>query len=342
MEQKIGKYDRLISKYLEGSLTDQECSLLLDWLDQDQDHVAQFRKTTDGWEPASTGSLDESWNALMVKRHLRESSGGLRVTNKRSWGSRTLKITRLQLTRYAAAVIIGLLFSIFAAYRLAEQRKAKNVQWVVTETLAGQKTKVVLPDSSVVWLNSESVISFPSNFQSLRNRVIRLEGEAYFDITQQNRSTLTVKCPDYDIEVKGTQFNVMAYKDFNRTETTLVEGAVTIRRGSKTVKLNPGERAIYSRNYLVKSKAQIRQAMLWKERKFYFDNISFKELARRLERWYDVKITIMDPSLNSIYYSGYFKNEETVWQVLDVIGMTTPIEYERKQFREITIDRRTE
>ena len=134
----------------------------------------------------------------------------------------------------------------------------------------------------------------------------------------------------------------MAYEDFDRTETTLVEGIVYIHKGSQNLTLKPGERAVFSKNYLTKSSAQVRQATLWKDNKFYFDNIPLRELARRLERWYDVKIILKDPSLKDIYYSGYFKNEETVWQVLAVIQMTTPIQYERNQFREITIERRND
>ena len=203
----------------------------------------------------------------------------------------------------------------------------------------GSKDENNSPDRSVVWLNSETSISFPSDLKSRRNRIVKLEGEAYFDVKKQGSSRFTVICSDYDIEVKGTKFNVMAYKDFERTETTLVEGAVNISKGNQNLTLKPGERAIYSKNYLTKSRAQVRQATLWKDNKFYFDNIPLRELIRRLERWYDVKIILKDSPLKDIYYSGYFKNEETVWQVLNVIQMTTPILYERNQFREITIAR---
>ncbi|NJK86716.1 MAG: DUF4974 domain-containing protein [Bacteroidales bacterium] len=96
---------------------------------------------------------------------------------------------------------------------------------------------------------------------------------------------------------------------------------------------------VFRKNTLSKSKGLVRQATLWKENKFYFDKVPFKELVRRLERWYDVKIQLNDQSFDEVFYSGYFKNEETIWQVLDVIKMTTPIDYERKDFRQIVIKR---
>jgi transmembrane sensor len=340
MKEKNKEADHIIGKYLKGDLNDAECNFLMQWLDADKENVKYLRGFSREWNPVSNESLENSWNVLQDKMQLRESSADLQIERKQSWASRRIYLSRRLLFRYTAVLVIGLLMSVFIGSQLLNYLKDESKKpWISAETQAGQKTKIVLPDSSVVWLNSESSISFPADFESRRNRIVKLDGEAYFDVVQQGSSRFTVVCPDYDIEVKGTKFNVMAYKDFERTETTLVEGAVNIRKGSQILTLKPGERAIYSKNYLTRSRAQIRQATIWKDNKFYFDNIPLRELARRLERWYDVKI-ILDPLLNEIYYSGYFKNEETVWQVLDVIQMTTPILYERNRFREITIARK--
>lgn len=334
------KIDDLIRKYLEGNLCDAECAELLNWLDKDQNNTDYFREFARTGLPEQNATIEKSWNALKVKRQLRESAEGLHM-NRHDKGRKILHLSLLQITRYAALIVIGMITVLYAHNRIQDYLEDKQGgQWIHAETEAGQKTKIVLPDSTVVWLNSESVVSFSSNFETQRKRIIKLDGEAFFDVTDQGRSKFIVQCRDYNIEVKGTRFNVMAYKDFNRTETTLVEGAVQIIKGEDKLVLDPGERAIASRGYLTKSRAQVRQATLWKENKFYFDNVPFRELARRLERWYDVKITLADRSLDDIYYSGYFKNEETVWQVLDVIQITTPIVYERKQFREITISRK--
>jgi ferric-dicitrate binding protein FerR (iron transport regulator) len=331
----------IIDNYLSGKLNDEECRILIKWLDEGKENVKYFREYCKEWNVLEDESVEESWNAFQVKKQLRDNSSDLQLERKLSWGKRAIQVSRIQLIKYAAILAIGLLLSVFVGMQISEYFIDESRKpWVTAETLSGQKTKIVLPDSSVVWLNSETSISFPSDFESRRKRIIKLEGEAYFDVAKQGASKFTVICPDYEIEVRGTKFNVMAYKDFDRTETTLVEGAVLIRKGSQVLSLKPGERAVFSKNYLTKSKAQVRQATLWKDNKFYFDNIPLRELIRRLERWYDVKITLKDSSLKDIYYSGYFKNEETVWQVLDVIKMTTPILYERNQFREITIARK--
>ena len=342
MKEGLNKsIDSIISDYLSGSLDSSECAILVEWLKEDQKNTHYFLERSAKWEAPPGKELEMSWNALKIKRQLRESAADLSVNRSPGWGRKVLRMTRIQFARYAALFIIGLITFLLTYSRVLDYREAKqSTNWIQAETQAGQKTKIVLPDSTVVWLNSESVVSFCSNFETHKERIIKLDGEAFFHVADQGRSKFIVRCPDYDVEVKGTKFNVMAYKDFSRTETTLVEGEVQIRKGDRKISLGPGERAVASGNYLTKSKAHIRQATLWKENKFYFDNVPFRELARRLERWYDVKITLADRSLDDIYYSGYFKNEETVWQVLDVIQITTPIVYERKQFREITISRK--
>lgn len=340
MKERKQEIDIQIRRYFDGNLKDSEITTLLEWLDADAQNAEYFKKFCSTALPANSKLLAESWKALKSKKLLRESAESFRMSSRPSWGKKVLHMTRLQFVRYAAVLIIGLIASQYIVDTMRNHLRKDEFQWVHAETQAGQKTKIVLPDGSIVWMNSESRVSFPSSFASSRERIVKLEGEAFFEVAKQGRAKFTVQCLDYDIHVKGTRFNVMAYSDFNRTETTLVEGLVEITKGNQSISLKPGERAVSSANYLTKSRGQVRQATEWKENKFYFDNVPFAELARRLERWYDVKITLEDQSLRDIYYSGYFKNEETVWQVLDVIQMTTPIVYEREDFREITIERK--
>lgn len=339
--KKNQKINQLIDKYLDGILNDRECDVLNEWLKEDQEHSDYFHTYCKHREPLPDRELEQSWNIFLNKKRMRGYANnyqpGLKQMNRR----RSLSAHRVPVMKYAAVFLVGVLGTLLLKDQIPGLLKgSEGNEWVHTETLSGQKARVILPDSSVVWLNSESRLSFPSDFLSLKNRIVKLEGEAFFDVSDQKRKRFTVRSRDYDVLVKGTKFNVMAYRDFNRTETTLVEGSIIVSRGKERIDVHPGERVIYSNHYLTRSKAQVRQATLWKENKFYFDNIPFKELVRRLERWYDVDITLLDRSLNDIYYSGYFKNEETIWQVLDVIRMTTPIVYERKEFRKITIDRK--
>jgi transmembrane sensor len=336
-DQKINK---LIDKYLAGSLTERECRRLNDWLGTDPGHKHYFLEYVGSEELLSREDLEKSWNELQRKILFRESLG--RITADQGVHPHRMNLKRLTagVLKYAAVMLLGAMGALITWNYILNRETAGDEHWVVAETVAGQKARVVLPDSSVVWLNSETTLSFPPDYLRQRKRRVKLDGEAYFDIADQHRNSLTVVSQDYDIAVKGTKFNVMAYSDFDRTETILVEGSISIRKGSREIAVQPGQRVVWDGNKMIRSAGMIRQATLWKDNKFYFDHISFKELIRRLERWYDVEITVLDQSLNNENYSGYFKNEETIWQVLDVLKMTTPITYERKAFREIVLDRR--
>ena len=114
-------------------------------------------------------------------------------------------------------------------------------------------------------------------------------------------------------------------------ETTLIEGSVSLNtKGgdfTKGIILKPGQKAVYSNGQMNINEADIELATNWTKRGFNFKNTSFKDLVIRLERWYNVDIIILSEEVKDFSFTGKFRNNETIWQVLDVIKMTTPIDY---------------
>ena len=162
MKDKNLEVDPIIVKYLEGVLNDAECKFLLQWLDEDKENLKYLKVFSREWNPPGGESLEYSWNKLQLKRQLRESSADLGIENKQTWGSKAIHFSRRQLFRYAAVMMIGLLLSVFIGLQLSEYLKDESKKpWISAETQSGQKTKIILPDSSVVWLNSESFHLFP-------------------------------------------------------------------------------------------------------------------------------------------------------------------------------------
>ena len=104
--------------------------------------------------------------------------------------------------------------------------------------------------------------------------------------------------------------------------------------------VKPGEKLILDRktNKFSLIAADVRQEIAWKDGEFIFKNISFPDLITRLERWYDVKLALSDAGLLKYNYSGRFKNQETIWQVLDALRLTSPLDYEKTTFREFRIN----
>jgi ferric-dicitrate binding protein FerR (iron transport regulator) len=197
-----------------------------------------------------------------------------------------------------------------------------------------------LADGTEVNLNSGSELTISDSFSS-SNRTATLTGEAFFNVKTDPKHPFTVRTENFDIKVTGTQFNVCAYKEDKQSTTTLAEGKIElqIQNSNKVVNINPGEKFSLDNTQQDYSLtiADVEQETAWKDNEFIFRKIMLIDLTRRLERWYDVKLTFSDDRLASSSYSGRFKNQETIWQILDALKLTSPIDYQRISYREFKI-----
>ncbi|MDD4191502.1 MAG: DUF4974 domain-containing protein [Mangrovibacterium sp.] len=184
-------------------------------------------------------------------------------------------------------------------------------------------------------MNASSRLSY-SSF-SAESRQISLTGEAYFNVKRDENPPFTVKTTRCAIQVLGTEFNVMAYADFGREEITLISGEVNVQLKDRKQVLTPGEALIIKEDRAWIGKVNTDHAFAWVGNKFDFQNITLAELIKRLENWYDVDIDLVNPRNREVSFTGTFKNEETIWQVLGAIQVYVPIRYEKTDLREIKI-----
>lgn len=233
----------------------------------------------------------------------------------------------------AAILILGLLAGGVATYYLTGENK-KSEQ-LVFETPRGEKAVVKLPDGTEVWLNANSRLLY--NSFSADYRQVELKGEAFFKVAHNEHAPFVVKTNECDIKVLGTTFNVMAYDEFGRKEITLIEGKVDVLSDGNDQVLKPGQSLVLRNHQIQITEVNTSQVSAWVENKFNFKDIPLSELMKRLENWYDVDIILENPSGKEVNYTGTFKNEETIWQVLDAIKVYTSIEYEKSDTRKIII-----
>jgi ferric-dicitrate binding protein FerR (iron transport regulator) len=324
-------YTILIEKYLRGNLTPAEVEVLSHWLAEDAEHRNLLEEMKRNWQPVEgdDSRVDTALKELHFKLQMNQSH-----TNGNNLKVGKRKVFFIKLLKVAAILLVGFMLNqVIHSYL---KNDSKKTQWYTVSAAEGQKSKIVLADGTVVWLNSESTLRIPVS-ESTTSRNVELTGEAYFKVTKNPKIPFIVKTKAYNVEVYGTEFNVMAYDDFNRTETTLVNGIVKIRRHNNELLMKPGQTMVFANNKFTMKTGRVEQAVSWKDEKFYFDAIPFSELVVRLERWFNVEIVISDTNLKNRLYSGVFKNEETIWQVLDVVEKTSPIHYERNGFRKIVI-----
>jgi transmembrane sensor len=157
-------------------------------------------------------------------------------------------------------------------------------------TPKGGQYQIILPDGSKVWLNSSSSIKYPATFAE-NERKVEVTGEVYFEVTKDKSKPFRVIFDETEVEVLGTSFNVMAYKDDTTSRTTLVEGAVSLTNKHSNKRLKPGQQAsVSSSGNITTQVVDIEEAIAWKKGLFYFRNANIQQIMKKAARWYDIEI----------------------------------------------------
>jgi len=158
-------------------------------------------------------------------------------------------------------------------------------------TARGNQYQLVLSDGSKVWLNAASSLRFPTSFKGKERRV-EITGEAYFEIARNPAMPFKVQAGSGEIDVLGTHFNVNAYDDESSVKTTLLEGAVAIKKEASLQVLAPGQQAEFSPKgkIILSDNVDVAQETAWKDGFFWFNNTDIHTLMRQVSRWYDVEV----------------------------------------------------
>lgn len=227
----------------------------------------------------------------------------------------------------AAILLIPMLaVSVFwLATNVFSNSHSQMVSYIVPN---GQKSKVILADGTRVWLNSGSKLSYAAN-SSERNRKVKLEGEAYFEVVKDSHRPFIVQTKDYSVKVYGTKFNVRAYEDFRGSETILKEGSVSIlSKDHDEIKMTPGDRFLLANNdQYTLSKVDPDLYISWKDNVLKINNEKLTDLIVRMERWYGVKINVKNfDDVKDLRYTLTIKTE-SLREMLDLMRFVTPFNY---------------
>lgn len=204
---------------------------------------------------------------------------------------------------------------------------------VIKENSWGQRSTIYLSDGTEVMLNAGSRLQYDKDFSS-SERVVVLEGEAFFDVAKDSLRPFKVRTGDITTQALGTSFNVKAYSD-KQVEVALVSGKVSVQKGltasADSLHLIPGESAAYdSATGLLKTYFDPKKVLSWKEGIIYFDHASENTVISTLEKWYGVTITLENTSAKEWNYTASF-DRPSLEHVLMSIGFAMDFEYEIKQ-----------
>nr|WP_162988906.1 FecR domain-containing protein [Pedobacter schmidteae] len=223
--------------------------------------------------------------------------------------------------------------------RVSTQDNRNDDQMLTATTPRAGTYQLTLSDGTKLWLNADSKVSFPSRFYGAQRTVMLLNGEAYFEVTKNDKKPFIVLTEDQKLEVLGTHFNISAYKDENNTKTTLLEGAVQVSLLKKedvavskkaAVKLLPGQQAILSKNIISVVPVNTDHAVDWKNGDFIFKDEGLESVMRKVARWYDVEIVYKSDYPQQVKLGGFISRYRDLSAVLQLIESTGKVHFEIK------------
>ncbi len=341
----------LLSRKLSGEATPDELRALEEWIrDNPQDHYV-------------IESVQLYWHSMPVQDffNISDNAHFERILNKAETTVVPLyglpktgkKYRPLWLKWAAAAVLIG--FVVVAAI-MFNRRQLQTDDGAKNDivTTRGTKSKVILPDGTKVWLNADTRLNFDKKFNGAL-REVYLDGEAFFDVAKNKDRPFIVHTSDIDIRVLGTAFNVKSYKEEATIEATLIHGSIQVTRQKECIPkiiLSPNEKLVFNKfigkiveapehlpmvkekepQYLV-SKISIIESndssiveTAWIHNRLLFDGDTFKELAIKMERWFDVQIKFESTEVANYRLRGAFE-DETIGEALKALQQITNFKF---------------
>lgn len=305
--------DELLMKYIKGETTPEEREKVVRWLDEDPEHIHQYRSLRKLYDISLWSPIEES--------------------QQEEKQTRTLKPVWIEFLKVAAVILVT-----FLGTKAFFDWKEDPVKMQTVIVPAGQRAELLLADGTKVWLNSRSKLKFPDRFQK-DARNVELDGEGYFEVTHKEEAPFTVHTSRYDVKVLGTEFNVKAYNSKNQFEASLLKGSVEVSNMNKSqvVRLRPDEQVISDGSQLIRSVILDKNYFRWKKGLLCLDDESIGGLIDKLELYYDVKIIVQQASLMKYHYSGKFRISDGVEHVLKVLQLKHKFTYIEEEEQNLII-----
>ncbi len=276
------------------------------------------------------------------------------ATSQQQWVAK--KILRPAFLKIAAVILLlimgsyaGYFYSNYKAQLIINNILTINPQVVAQTYYAplGLRTKIVLPDSSSVWLNGGSKLFVASTFNNGITRDVSLVGQAYFDVKSNKNYPFVVTVGDLKVKAVGTEFSIKAYQNDETIETVLVKGAVVLEKIGIEHPMAECQRAVLQRtsgislqssvgiaadtairteNKIKLQRVDVEKYERWKDGILIFEDTPMSEVIREVERWFNVKVMVDSDDIYQFKFTARLNNV-SLSQILQYIALTSPISY---------------
>ena len=321
MRMNIDFY-KIAQTYFQGTITVEDEKLLGQFLQENEQNRTQFRQWEAEWREAAkkqaSGKTADAWKRMMEARKTEGKKERSEVASTVEKDTSSKKRYWYYAAAAVALLLIGSALWLFLPKGTQEPFFA--------QTAPHEQQTVTLPDGTQVTLNGGSKLTCTKDFGK-RDRHITFEGEGVFDVQKDAKKPFVINVGDYSVTVLGTQFNLSAYQQDETYTLALMEGSVKIKYKQDSVLVSPNEQVRFDRETAIfaKEAVQAADADAWTEGRLAFDNIPFRDLARKLERIYDVRISIANAQLaqEQVYIS--VSTNESFSDVCDALKALLPI-----------------
>lgn len=208
------------------------------------------------------------------------------------------------------------------------------------KTPVGGQYRIILPDSTRVWLNASSSLTYPTSFSETEGRHVELKGEGYFEVSKIIKAgaakiPFVVRTLNQEIRVLGTHFNVNAYPEESVAATTLLEGAVKI---NDQVTLKPGQQGISKGETLSVKVVNAADYVDWKTGDFNLSNDDFRTMMRKIARWYDVEVVYDESAPEQVKLGGWISRSKNISSILNIMQKTGKVHF-KLEGRRVTVSK---
>ena len=313
----------LLHRLIAGTTTEEENRQLMEWFRQCASKEEFFMLFETAWKE-SPDEMPRDVQERMYRRLSREldekKTKTILLRSRFSW-----KVWP-QIAVACIIIVLGLV-----NYRMNDKQKQLSTQNFTVLAEKGQRAFITLPDSTKVWLNSDTKISYPADY-GLKERNVTLVGEAYFEVAKNTDKRFIVEAKGMQVEALGTSFNVNAYQNDNKIIASLFSGSVRVSYDRHVAILKPHESVkvdLLNRSFSRYKDESMQNIALWRKNEITFDGESLEEITHIMSRLYNTTICIEDESLKKVCYIGTIRNNN-LENFIDIINLTTPVVYENK------------
>lgn len=295
-----------LANYFSGKATPEEEARIMEWAQSSPENYRQYLNERKLWDALLMNSLPDKTKADAAK-------------------GKSIRVWK--------AIGIAASCSLLLALSWIYSDKGWSAGMQTVTVPPGQRVHIMLEDSTSVWLNSRTTLTYPTSYGGDAREVI-LNGEAYFDVRQDKEKPFIVRTDRYNVTVTGTSFNIYAYHDdAGHFETSLLSGSVNINSLSapdKTLRLAPDETATEVNGELKVSKTNNPDHFRWREGLICLDDVLFADLMKKFSIYFDIPVRIENPAVLNYRCTGKFRQSDGIEYALRVLQKDLNFEYERK------------